>query len=331
MIFKLLLYLFVVLIFQFIIFRMKFIYKISFFTKLYDFARWIKNEPKILIMGSSFARHHIVPEILAKQSKKYTYSEIYNIGNNSATPFQMYISFIKNKHKFKNLDIVYHTLDPHILGEKFYPYCKYEIILISFKQWNYLFKNHKKYMKKIHKLRYWMYFFPILFFYRTLEFNRPIFSGRNNGFDPLKHKDFKPTKQNTIKKYFYEPLSLFPISNFQIYYLKKLKEEVEKLNSKFILILTPSYSWHAHYKNEAKEYDTKLIEKLQEILEDSIILGSMKKDDFNLEYNHFWDDTHLSENGAVLFTQLLFKNIDSHNKIKPKKIISLYNYIFKDS
>ena len=330
MIFKLLLFLFVILIFQFIIFRMKFIYKISFLTKLYNFAIWVKNKPKILIMGSSFARHHIIPEIIAKQSNKYSYSEIYNVGNNSATPFQMYITFLKNKNKFKNLDIIYHTLDPHILGEKFYPYCKYEIILLSFKQWNYLFTHHRKYMKETLKLSYYTYFFPIIFFYKTLEFNRPIFSGRNNGFDPLKHKDFRATKPNTIKKYFYEPLFLFPISNFQIYYLKKLKEEVEKLNSKFILILTPSYSWNTHYKNEAKEYDTKLIQELQRILGDSVILGSMNKDDFDLEYTHFWDDTHLAENGAVLFTQLLFKNIDFHDKIEPKKINHLFNYIFKD-
>ena len=56
----------------------------------------------------------------------------------------------------------------------------------------------------------------------------------------------------------------------------------------------------------------------------------MNKDDFDLEYTHFWDDTHLAENGAVLFTQLLFKNIDFHDKIEPKKINHLFNYIFKD-
>lgn len=326
MFFKLFLCLFIILLTQFIIFRIKFTYKISFLTKLYDFARWIKNKPKILIMGSSYARHHIIPEIIGKQSNKYQYNEIYNVGNNRATPFQMYISFIRNKHKFINLDIVYHTLDPHILGEKYHPYGKFEIILLSLRQWNYLFRNHKRYMKEFHNLEYWMYFFPIIFFYKSLEFNRQIFSGRNNGFDPLKHKVFEPTKQDTIKKYFYNPLSLFPISDFQIYYLKKLKQEVEQLNAKFILILTPSYSWHNHYIHEAQEYDKQLVCKLQESLKDTIIIGSMKRKDFNLKYTHFYDDTHLSEHGAILFTQLLFKDIDSHTKIDPKEINSLYSY-----
>ncbi len=330
MIFKLFLCLFILFIFQFIIFRIKFIYKISFITRLYDFARWVTNEPKILIMGSSFARHHFIPKIIAEQSKKYNYNEIYNIGNNSATPFQMYITFMKNKDKFKNLDLVYHTLDPHILGEKYNFYNKYEIILLNFKQWNYLFKKHKNYIKINYNLSYWMYFFPILFFFRTLEFNRPIFSGRNNGFDPLKHKHFVPTKENTIKKYFYEPLYLFPASNFQIYYLRKLKEEVEKLNSKFILVLTLSYSWYTLYKNEAQEYDKQLVQKLQKNLGYSIVIGSMNKDNFGLEYVNFWDDTHLCEEGAIKFTKQLFKNIDFHSKLIPKKIKPLYDYNLKE-
>lgn len=150
-------------IFQFILFRIKFIYKISLLTRLYDFARWIKNEPKVLIMGSSFARKQISPEIISSLSSKYNYNEIFNIGNDAATPFQMYITFMKNKSKFKKLDLVYHTLDPHILGEKYYAMNKFEVILLGFKQWNFLFRNHKNYMEKSCKLKYYIFF--SLFYY----------------------------------------------------------------------------------------------------------------------------------------------------------------------
>lgn len=46
----------------------------------------------------------------------------------------------------------------------------------------------------------------------------------------------------------------------------------------------------------------------------------MNKDNFGLEYVNFWDDTHLCEEGAIKFTKQLFKNIDFHSKLIPKKL-----------
>ncbi|MCD4667382.1 MAG: hypothetical protein K8R44_02100 [Sulfurimonas sp.] len=276
-------------------------------------------------MGSSHARNHINPKYIASQSSRYKINEIFNIGAGAASPYAMYITYKKNSIKFKNLDLVYYDLSPHMLSEKYFMYLKYEKIFLNYKQWNYFMKFHSSYLKKYH-ININLYFFPIIIFIYSCEFSRKIFSGRNNGFDPLNHKKFVSTQPNTLKKYIYEPYEVFPISEFQIKHLAKLKHEIENNGSKFILFLSPTYSWYEFYKKELSQYDDKLIKLLNMHLGNTIVLGSLNSDIYNLEYNSFYDDTHLSEKGANNFTRNIFHDIDKHNNLEAIEIKNLYKY-----
>jgi len=314
---------------QFLIFRVQKIYSVCLRTQLYDYAKWVKEKPKVLIMGSSHARSQISPQEIAEHSQKYKYEEIYNIGADAACPFAMYTTYKKNEEKFDNLELVYYTLDPHLLGEKYYLYTKYEKIFLSLKQWKYFTKYHKSYLK-LHHQESNKYFFPGIIFFHALEFRRSIFSGRNNGFNPLKHKEFKPFSENKVAKYIYEPLDVFPVSEFSLYYLCQLKQEIERRGAKFIFLLTPTYSWANFYKQEAYIYDQKLVEQLEQKCSSGVVLGSLFGEDFGLLFEDYQDDTHLAQSGALLYTKSVFKDIDQHHRIEEKNFQATYQYRLKN-
>lgn len=54
------------------------LYKLTTFSKIYNNGWWIKNEIKILILGSSFAKCHIIPKVIQKINPKYLDNEIVN-------------------------------------------------------------------------------------------------------------------------------------------------------------------------------------------------------------------------------------------------------------
>lgn len=319
-------YLLILIVMQFFIFKFTSIHKIALYTKLYDYARWVKSDHvKVLIMGSSHARYSISPKCITENSKQYKYDEIFNVGAGAASPFAMYITYKKNIHKFKKLELVYFALSPHMLSEKYFLYLVYEKIFLNFKQWNYFLKHHYTYLKKYH-LPVNLFFFPIFVFINSCQFSRKIFSGRNNGFDPLKHQDFASTKPNTIKKYVFDPLDIFPVSSFQIQYIKKLKKLIENNGGKFIMFLTPTYTWHSFYKLEANEYDSALVFELNKNIGPVSIIGSLSSSKYDLDYSCFYDDTHLSEKGALRFTEAILKDIDRHKNLDVTHIKSLYEY-----
>lgn len=304
---------------QFIIFKFTPVFSLSLLGNLYDDAFWVKGRPKVLIMGSSHARYHIVPSEIANMSAQFNVGDIVNIGENAASPFRMYTAYQKRKEKFSEVEIVYYTLEPHMFGEKYYPYDLYERIFLSYEQWEYLENNHNKKNS---------YFFPFQLFVDLLQTKRHDRS-KTQGYSALKHKNFKPYSSGKVSKLIYEPIELFPVSLFKMNYLKKLKDEIESHGAKFVFILTPTYSWQQYYKGEAKIYDDNLINILNEKLGDTVVLGSFWSEDFNLVYSDFKDDTHLARSGAVTMTRRIFGDIDRHKDIVANKIINTYDYRIK--
>ncbi len=303
---------------QFFLFKHTPIYNLNLLTKLYDDASWVNGKPKIVIMGSSHAKYHIIPAEIAKLNHDYELKDIVNIGENAATPFEMYTSFMKNRDKFSKVKTVYYTLEPHMLGEKYYPYNKYESILLNYDQWKYLETNHNKKND---------YFFPFQTFVQTLEFETTNRS-KNNGYSALKHKKFNEFSSGKVSKLIYEPLELFPVSLHGIKYFKKLKEELDKQGAELILVLTPTYTWQQYYAKEAKIYDDMLINSLNTAIGDSKVIGSFWPEDFALQYKDFKDDTHLAHSGALKFTQEVFYNIKKYNTLRPTAIKNTFSYRF---
>ena len=301
---------------QFILFKFTPLYDLNLLTELYNDASWVKGKPKIVIMGSSHARYHIIPKEIAKLNKGYEFKDIVNIGENAASPFEMYTAFIKNRDKFSALETVYYTLEPHILGEKYYPYNKYEEILLNYSQWKYLEENQKKNNN---------YFFPFQTFIKSLTFET---SNRlkSNGYSALRHKKFNEFSKGKVLKQICKPLELFPVSIHGIKYFKKLKDELNKQGTELIFVLTPTYSWQKYYAQEGKKYDDMLIRLLNENLGNIKIIGSFWPEDFDLKYKDFKDDTHMAHSGSLRFTQETFNNIHSHKLLKEKKLINTFLY-----
>jgi len=304
---------------QFILFKYTPIYNLNLLTKLYDDAEWVKGKPKVLIMGSSHARYHIIPSEIAKMNKEYEFRDIVNIGENAASPFEMYTAYNKQKEKFKDLEIVYYTLEPHMWSEKYYPYNTYEKIFLNYEQWNYLEKHHKKQNE---------YFFPFQAFISSLKFSIADRS-KTNGYTAIKHKKFKTFSKGSVAKQIFTPLKLFPVSHFNMQYLGKLKKEVEANGAKFILLETPTYSWQKRYAAEAIEYDNTLIKELNKELGPTPVIGSFWAEDYDLRYKDYKDDTHLAHSGALKFTRAMFYDISEHKRLKNNKIHHTFTYRFK--
>lgn len=315
-----LLFLFILLgpIGQFFTFKFTPLYDLNLKTDLYNNAKWVQNKPKVFIMGSSHAKYTIIPSIITKLNPQLKPGDVVNVGENAASPFNMYTTYQKNKDKFSKAEIVYYTLEPHMWGEKYYLYNKYEKIFLNYDQWEYLEINSG--IKN-------SYFYPFQTFIDSLLFSTQDRS-KTYGYSKLKHKKFNAFKANQVSKLIYEPIELFPVSDFDMKYLKKLKEELNSNGTKFIFVLTPTYSWAKHYASEAKTYDAMLIDKLNTNLGPTPIIGSFYAEDFSLKYEDFKDDTHLADSGALKYTQLLFKNIKQHkNLIKtPLKNTFLYRF-----
>lgn len=304
---------------QFVLFKFTPVYSLNLLSELYNEASWVKGKPKIAIMGSSHARYHIVPSEIAKFNKNYELKDIVNIGENAASPFAMYTSFMKNRDKFTDLETVYYTLEPHMLGEKYYPYNKYEEVFLSYEQWKYLEENHKKINN---------YFFPFQIFVNSLKFNNSNRS-KTNGYSKLNHKKFNKFSKGKVSKLIYEPLELFPVSLHGIKHLKKLKEELIKQGTELIFVLTPTYTWQKYYADEAKDYDDMLIKMINSNLGNTKVIGSLWPEDFELKYEDFKDDTHMAHSGALRFTQEVFSDINSHKLLKKDKLINTYMYRHK--
>lgn len=99
-----------------------------------DYTCWVKSKSKIVIMGSSMARHNIIPGII-EDEMGYKRAEVVNIGWNAATPLANLTTYIKNLHYLKDSSVVYYTLDPWIVSPKYYVHRPLERSLWNICQW----------------------------------------------------------------------------------------------------------------------------------------------------------------------------------------------------
>jgi hypothetical protein len=299
------------------------LYKFTSFSKVYDNGWWIKNDIKILVLGSSFAKCHIIPKVIQKLYPRYNDKEIANFAQSMGAPYEMYISLKKNEQYLKKLEYVYISIDPHILGEKFYHYMILEKQFSTYKQWEYLFNKNKDYMKSYHNQLRITSFSPITFF-KDLFIKTYRKSSLYQGYEARRILGIKKFDEKKIKEYTYGDLKLFPVSTFSIRYLKEIQAFIQKnTNAKIIYFLSPSYDWQIGYENNCKEYDQQLINLLNDALGEVCIKGSLYKDSFLLNRFDFSDNRHLAHLGAVKYTKALFSDIAN---IHESKITPLYSY-----
>ncbi|MFW3345773.1 hypothetical protein [Aliarcobacter butzleri] len=299
------------------------LYKLVYFSKIYNNGWWIKRDIKVMILGSSFAKSNIIPKVISKLYPKYRNEEIVNLGQSMGAPFEMYISLIKIKKYIKNLEYAYIGIDPHILGEKFYHYMLVEKQFVTYEQWNYLFNKNGKYMDAYHSNLKVSSFSPIIFF-KDFFIKKYRKSEQYFGYEPRRIGKIKKFNKEKIKEYTYGDLKKFPISKFSIKYLKRIQTFIEKnTNAKIIYFLSPSYDWHLGYEEYCKEYDNQLINLLNDNLGQICIKGSLDKDSFELNQFDFSDNRHLNHLGAIKYTRVIFSELEN---VEKQEIYPLYSY-----
>jgi len=313
----------IVFVLQFLLFRYTKLYNLNLLFGLYKNKLSKPSKAKILILGTSHGKSHIIPKEIAL-SNNIQEEDILNLSKVSASSFELYHTYIANKHLLKDVTDVYITITPHMYCEKFYPYYKYELIFLKYTQWKYLIKTHKKYLKDTHNIKYNYFFLPILIFFKSLKYTNNEL-GTFRGYEARNYNQKKLNRFNkkNIAKYFITPEELFKPSIFLINQLKKLQDELIKDKINVYYILTPTYkNFASSYKDELKNYDSLLVHQLNKTLGKTILLGSMYDNHFNLKEYDFYDDTHLSHSGAVKFTRTIYDDISSHPKSTKKDIIS---------
>jgi hypothetical protein len=299
------------------------LYRLARFSKLYNSGCWLQNKPKVLILGSSFAMTSVVPHQIVQLNSQYKLEDIANFGQSMGGPYEMYLSVKKNLHLLDELDYVYIGLDPHILGEKFFHYMHVEKQFVSMKQWKYLFKNHTKYMQKYHP-HIQIHAFSPLYFLKSMFTTHCKEEGLFRGYKPRYHTSIQSYEEHKIASYTYEPLELFPVSKFSIYYLKQLQKCIQTHSTaKVRYMLSPSYDWQEGYSKYCGEYDKQLTDLLQKNLGDIEIVGSLYKEDFALKKYDFFDNRHLSHMGALKYTSALFSDM-RQNAQAPIKALTSY-------
>ncbi|AGR77396.1 hypothetical protein A7H1H_1096 [Aliarcobacter butzleri 7h1h] len=293
----------------------------SFF---YDRGHWVKQDdlhPKIVFLGSSLTRHTIIPKIVAKNSNLKE-SDIANLGMNAATPYEMYLTFKKNIANFKNVQIVFYNLDPWILSKKYYVHKKYEKTLWTFEEWE-KYSNNKG-------LQNYLNYETTLFkeSINQRNYNRAIF--KDYGYEPLECKEeYKEETKEGVETFFKDIINdkNYAISFFQLEYLKKLKNLVEKNNSKFIILYIPNQESYTKNINEFNSNYNKVLENnLNKYLGDTIQYGTFCPNNISLENkSDFFDKSHLCENGAKKYSNYLGNIFDKDIEFKATKININYN------
>jgi len=297
---------------QMVLFRIPTVFNLCLKTYLYDNAYWVKDKPKVLLMGSSRCYHNIIPSIIQKMCG-FDLGEVVNLGNDGATPFEMLHTYKKNRHKFEKASDLFFVLDPRFFFESSFVDRIYEKKLLSRKQWSILSEKYGNF-----------YFLPSVMFFNALRFI-PTKNGDNMGFSGLPSHDFlaiEAKSNNTNHIYSNED---FPVSAFEIESLVDLKRMFEEDGGTFVLVLAPYWDVSKLSDDFLEQCET-VVSELNDSLGPVRVIGSWHREKFGLDYQDFKDSSHLSLSGAEKFTSTLFSDIESIAAMSPDLIGDLRKY-----
>jgi len=286
-------------------------------SPLYNHGYWIEDDlyPEVVFLGSSMTRYSIVPSVINSNSQLKEGKTI-NLGVDAATPYEMYITYMKNKKKFSNTKIFFYSIEPWIFSKKYYQFKIYEKVLWTKDEWQY-------YMPQ------WDYYHSYKSSLFKLSIDVKISKAKVKNYGYVKKyintsKPFIRSNKNDVLEFFTDKLyNNMAISTFQLEYLKKLKDQIEKNDAKFILLYVPNHDSYteAIFKYN-KAYNNRLSFLLNEYLGNTRQKGSYCPKDYFLKEEDFFDRFHLSDTGARKFTNGL-GNIE--NILERKKIVLDYS------
>ena len=289
-------------------------------SQMYDRGHWLKEKnlyPQIVFLGSSMTKYSIVPNIIIKNSK-LDKGSVVNLGADAATPYEMYLTYIKNKNHFSKTKIFFYSIEPWLFSKKYYQYKIYEKVLWSEEEWKYYMPQWDYYAE------YKTSLFDVI---RKFKYINPKIN--DYGYVPKIHseKKFKLATKQEVQTYFQDKIhDHLGISHFQLKYLKKLKDEIEKNNSELIILYIPNHISYTQIINVYnKNYNLVLSNLLNTYLDKTKQFGSFCPKDYNLKYEDYFDRFHLSHTGAKKFSKELGNVFKLSNKLKEKEIFLDYS------
>jgi hypothetical protein len=292
-----------------------FIKKIFEKSPTYSNAKWLLDYnifPKYVFMGSSMSKNSIIPSIINKNLELDSNDKIVNIGMSSATPYEMYLSYKKSKSNFKDTKVFFYTLEPWIFQRKYYVYSNFEKLYWTYEEWNFfskLYSINNNYFNKINLL------------YGAFTRSKSNIS-EDFGYKKLECHKFDFFKKEILEERFSDKVNKnYGISKFQLKYLKKLKNEINKDGAEFILVYVPNdYSYYESNVKYNEKYNDLLSEELSKSLGKTKQIGFFNPKEIGLTNAYFADAYHMCHDGAIKFSRYLSTQIKTLDETKDSKI-----------
>lgn len=309
---------------QFFLFRQPAIFSSNLKTCLYDNGWWVRRPAKIVMVGGSNAMNSIIANDVARMNNMQA-GDVVNLGMNQATPFEAHVSLQKYRARFGPPQAVYYTMTARFFYQGYQVEKDYERIFLSLAQWRELacagISNN--------------YFFPFNIWLNSLHFQpRHKLSQfqlstektiQNNGYQVQYHHDFD--KENLRPVFFPHPRrDLFPVSAFQVQHFKAMAEECQRDGIPFFVVLTPVYATLYQNEHQHPERYADLLQTLNAGMPGYRVVGSMNPAAYQLSYEHFINQDHLSDTGAQIYTRMVFADLRQQAALSPAPLRLLFTY-----
>jgi len=291
------------------------------FIKNYNFFKSFKNNNKSinLILGSSLVKDSVIPDSL--NSKWFSFC------NYSQNIYQSY-KFLEHIKDSSNIDTIIIGVNPFDFPYSYIDDRSIDNLYPSLSPFFHLFGEdsittiHDQYLLNFINFR--SAFFPnINSFLNFLKKNKSIknprldiwtkqgFSGRINKIPKDLDKEYK--LDSRLKKWdinFFKNVQYPP----ELTYFNLFDSLAKSLNIEVFYILTPKSKYYFSNLNsrDKGEIWEKIVYKLNQM--DINFLNFEKYNTDSLKFFYFFDEAHLSYNGAKHFTQILKEKIKKHNK-----------------
>jgi hypothetical protein len=296
---------------QFIVFRIPAVYNLNHKTYHYDHCWWVDEPSDHIVFGSSNAMNAIIPKQIC-QHGKLPQGSVLNLGFNGATPFFMYRNLKLYLERFpfpKRIDIVF---TPVMLQESILHKTDHEKIWLNLKQWNILSSrgevNHS-------------YFFPSMMFWESCQWD-PMKLFKQYHFDlgqTRARRGYQPINVSTYyekeqEAYFPHLSPDFPWSRGQVAILKKMVDMAHEHSCAVYFVLTPFHPKLFKAYHSRSEVLKGLEELFHHELGELTFIGSMNPEHYDLQQEHFHNPDHLNSKGARVFTQMCYNNLKDHRR-----------------
>lgn len=252
----------------------------------------IKNQYDILVMGSSRARHHYVPEIISDSLG----GSCYNTGKDGNGVILMYGIYKMITDRYKPSLIIFDISQGFDIYKN--PQDNNNIRYLNYLK-PYVKKQHVKDIFMSYSWCEWVKNYSSLYRYNSslLFLLRDYFSNVSYNIDGYDKLTTSMNYEPEVREKFLNA----EVDTFKIEYFKKFILATKRDKIRLICVTSPNYraktsEVYLPLKKVCEEYEVPLLDYYTDEV-------------FNIRRDYYKDATHLNDTGARLFTQLLSHDI----------------------